>query len=96
VSVRAVGNSTRDLVVLMSDYTGWKLFIDGQPAAVRPVNGYLGAAMRSGQHDYRFVFRPRSYDVGLVISLLAVAAVCGLILSDLRGRSARPPLAPAD
>jgi hypothetical protein len=96
VTVRAVGDSDRDLVVLVSDYPGWKLFVDDRSASVRPVNGYLGAAMRPGEHAYRFVYRPRSYQVGLVISVLAVIAVCVLILADLRSRAGRPSPVPAD
>jgi len=89
VFVRAVGDSSLDLVVLVSDYPGWKLFIDDRPAAVRPINGYLGAAMRPGEHEYRFVFRPRFYLIGLVVSVCAVIAAGGLILADLLSRARR-------
>lgn len=96
VTVRAFGDSARDLVVLVSDYPGWKLFIDDKSAAVRPINGYLGAAMRPGEHAYRFVFRPRFYRIGLVISVLAVIAVGALILADLLSRFRRPAPDPTD
>jgi hypothetical protein len=39
-----VNTAGRHLVVLVSDYPGWQLWIDGQRAAVVPLNGYLGAA----------------------------------------------------
>ena len=61
------------LVVLVSNYPGWRLYVDGQPADVLPANNYLGAAMLPGEHTYTFAFQPTAYYVGLVISLLALS-----------------------
>jgi hypothetical protein len=70
------------LVVLVSDYPGWRLYVDGQPDALRALNGYLGAAMRSGEHTYTFVFQPTRYYVGLAISLLTLAVMLGILLVE--------------
>jgi hypothetical protein len=69
------GAPSRDgdvLVVLMSYYPGWKLLIDGQPAAVTPYNEYLGAKMLPGQHSYVFYFLPTQYVIGAAISVITL------------------------
>lgn len=68
------------LVVLMSDYPGWKLFIDGQPAPLTPYNGYLGVQMVSGQHSYEFRFLPVQYLVGATISVLTLVLMTVMAL----------------
>lgn len=68
------------LVVLVSDFPGWQLLVDGRPALLQPVNGYLGAALREGQHTYTFEFRPRLHYFGLAVSLLTLTIVCFVII----------------
>jgi len=81
VVVTADVNATgRRLVVLVSDYPGWQLWVDGRRAAVEPLNGYLGAALRPGAHTYEFVFRPAGAFVGMAISGVALALCVGLII----------------
>jgi hypothetical protein len=60
------------LVVLVSHYPGWRLYVDGQPADLVATNGYLGAEMLPGEHTYAFVFQPVQFYAGLAISLLAL------------------------
>lgn len=76
------GNDGDQLVVLVSDYPGWRLFVDGQPAEVQPVNNYLGATMREGAHTYSFIFRPTKHYIGLAISLLTLAAMLVILLME--------------
>ncbi len=81
VLVTAAGDGARrQLVVLVSDYPGWQLRIDGQRAAVEPLNGYLGATLQPGQHTYEFVFRPPSAFVGMAISGLALLLCMALVV----------------
>ncbi len=81
VIVNANVNTTgRQLVVLVSDYPGWQLWVDGERADVTPLNGYLGAAARPGAHTYEFVFRPMGAFVGMAISGLALAVCVGLVI----------------
>ncbi|MEJ2747151.1 MAG: hypothetical protein P8183_04430 [Anaerolineae bacterium] len=70
------------LVVLVSNYPGWRVLVDGQPATLQPVNDYLGAPMQTGEHTYTFVFRPMKHYLGLAISLLALATMLGLVLIE--------------
>ena len=88
----------RQLVVLVSDYPGWQLWVDGQRAALSPLNGYLGAALRPGAHTYEFVFRPTSAFVGMAISGFSLALCVGLIIVARRDarRATRGPKQPVD
>ncbi|HEX6383567.1 MAG TPA: hypothetical protein VF177_02750 [Anaerolineae bacterium] len=83
VAVRGEPNRAGDqLVVLVSNYPGWRLYVDGQPDTLRPVNDYLGAAMRPGEHTYTFVFRPTKHYVGLAVSVLTLAVMLGILLVE--------------
>lgn len=77
------------LVVLVSNYPGWRLFVDGRPMNASPVNYYLGAQMLPGEHIYTFAFSPVKYYVGLGISLLTLLIVLGLVAMDVRLRYER-------
>jgi hypothetical protein len=68
------GDTGSQLVVLVSDYPGWRLSIDGQGAEVVPANGYLGAAVVPGEHTYVFSFHPRTHGIGLAITILTLVA----------------------
>jgi len=63
------------LVVLMSDYPGWKLLIDGNPAPVATANGYLGSILQPGEHIYTFYFQPIQHLIGAFISNLTLAVI---------------------
>ncbi len=80
-----VNTASRHLVVLVSDYPGWQLWVDGERAAVVPLNGYLGAALVPGAHTYEFIFRPTAAFVGMGVSGLALALCVALYIADRRG-----------
>jgi hypothetical protein len=71
------------LVVLVSNYPGWELLIDGNPAPLLPANDYLGAALLPGEHTYTFNFRPWPYTLGLSISAFTLLATLALLLKEL-------------
>lgn len=72
------------LVALVSDYPGWRLSIDGEPAEVVPLNGYLGAQMLPGEHEYVFEFRPMQNYIGLAITIASLLACAALQALDWR------------
>ncbi len=90
------------LVVLMSNYPGWKLLIDGKPAPVQDYNGYLGARMLPGEHSYQFYFLPIDFVVGASISVVTLILIAmGLFFSPVqtavrRLRYARVPVVSPD
>ncbi len=83
INVVADFSSSADkLVVLVSDFPGWKLSVDGKPAILTPINYYLGTQPLPGKHTYSFVFDPPLYHVGLLISLYSIYMAILLILSE--------------
>jgi hypothetical protein len=76
-------HSGDQLVVLVSNYPGWELLVDGKSAPLMPVNEYLGAAMLPGIHTYTFTFRPFSFFLGLTISIATLLLAVGLVLKVL-------------
>lgn len=59
--------------------------MDGERAAVVPLNSYLGAALALAAQTYEFVFRPRSAFAGIGMSSLALALCIGLLIAERRG-----------
>lgn len=73
VSVKSTGNTV--LVTNWQSYPGWKLSIDGREAsaAILKVNhAFLGAAVEAGGHQLTFSYQPRSYVIGLWVSLVSL------------------------
>lgn len=63
------------VVTNWQSYPGWKLSIDGhdRSAAMLKVNhAFLGAAVNEGSHTLKFYYAPRSYMVGLVLSIVSL------------------------
>lgn len=64
------------LVLSENHYPGWRAFVDGQPVKILRVNyNQRGVALPAGNHLVTFAYQPRSVLAGLVISLLALAAL---------------------
>jgi hypothetical protein len=64
-------------LVILGDvyYPGWQLTIDDEPAPIYRVNVSMrGALVSAGPHRLVYSFAPRSFQVGLVGSILGLAA----------------------
>jgi len=72
------------LVILTSGFKGWRLAVDGQPAPLLNVGGYLAAAVQPGARTYAFSFSPSSFWLGLAISLISVLVLVALLVVDVR------------
>ena len=75
------------LVVLVSDYPGWRLSVDGKPAKLNPINYYLGADLIPGAHTYLFTFEPPLHQLGLAITLYTIWIALILVVSENVTRS---------
>ena len=76
VEVKTESAAPAILVLSANHYPGWRASVDGRPVDVIRVNYNLrGVAVPAGNHLVAFVYRPKSVLVGLVISLLALAAL---------------------
>jgi Bacterial membrane protein YfhO len=65
-------------IVILSDvdYPGWELTIDGRPAPIHTVNlSMRGAAVDAGTHRLVYTYRPRSFLIGRIVSLVGLAAL---------------------
>jgi len=81
------------LVLTDSHYPGWRAVVDEQPAEILRANG-LHRAVRvpEGQHEVRFVYRPRSLRVGAWLSLASLFCVVAVPAAarSVRARRAKP------
>jgi len=82
VEVIASAQANQTLVVLSNFYTGWELSVDDRPQVLRNVGGYLAAELLPGVHKYTFSFKPRSFYVGLALTLLSMAIAITLLVTD--------------
>jgi hypothetical protein len=72
-------------LVILSDlyYPGWELTIDGRPAPIYRVNRLMrGAAVPTGRHRLIYFYKPRSFRVGLVLSLFGLGSLAVLALAS--------------
>lgn len=84
-AVRLEASARRPCLLLLTDqyYPGWKAFVDGREQRVYRAN-YLFRAVEvpAGRHTVDFLYRPASFQVGLLISTAAALlalAVLGLL-----------------
>jgi hypothetical protein len=64
------------LVLNEAHFPGWEASIDGEPSLILRANVLVrGVLVPPGRHTVDFSYRPMSFRVGLVISLLTLAAV---------------------
>ena len=86
-SVRVSASADGYLVVADVWYPGWQAFVDGDQVELLRAN-YLfrAAAVPAGVHEVKFVYQPRSFYVGAVISIAAAIMLIGLIASWIRDR----------
>ena len=60
------------LILTDTNYPDWQATIDGQPIEILPANLLFRAvAVPQGEHEVRFEYKPRSYQIGLWVSGLA-------------------------
>jgi hypothetical protein len=84
VEVIADAQDKQVLVVLTTGYPGWELRVDGRPQKMINVGGYLAAELLPGVHNYSFTFIPRSFFLGLIISLFSSLFALGMLIADTK------------
>ncbi|HEX7313219.1 MAG TPA: YfhO family protein [Pyrinomonadaceae bacterium] len=78
VEVRTKAGGPSVLVLSENHYPGWRAYLDGQSVGVLRVNyNQRGVHVPAGEHEVLFVYRPKSFIIGAVVSLLAAL---GLLL----------------
>jgi membrane protein YfhO len=90
IEAKATGRSL--LVLTDVDYPGWKVKVDGKPADVQRVDYLLrGVAVPAGTHTVEFSYRPLSFTIGWIVSLLGLAAVAATAVVGWRRRARGAP-----
>jgi hypothetical protein len=73
VTIRAVLTDPGYLVLADTFYPGWQVFVDGEESVLLRANyAFRAVALEDGDHEVRFRYRPRSFVVGLVCSMIAL------------------------
>ena len=70
------------LLVLSEVYypAGWKALVDGQPTKIYKTNYILRSVfLKPGHHTVQFIFQPKSFRVGLAITVVTLLLLLGLI-----------------
>ena len=76
VMVRTSLNHSGILVLADSHYPGWKAYVDGEATPILKANHFFRAVvLPQGDHVVEFKYEPRSFKVGLIVSLLTVIAL---------------------
>jgi hypothetical protein len=91
VRVELESTLERPGIVVLADafYPGWTLTIDDKPATILRANRMMrGAAVESGRHRLVYEYRPRSFAVGRIASLVGLVALAGI--AAWSRRSPRP------
>ena len=92
VEIETASAGERFLVLADLYYRGWTATVDGRPTPIRVAYGALRALrLGPGRHRVRFDYRPKSFRLGLGITLLsAMALVLGSLFAQRRTRSRDP------
>ena len=90
VTVQASTQGPGYLVLTDAWYPGWQAALDGQPVPIERANVHFRAVyLPAGSHTIRFTYRPASYRIGGIISLLSLAGAA--IAAALTKRGVKEP-----
>jgi hypothetical protein len=87
LEIETASADERYLVLADLYYRGWVATVDGQPAPIRVAYGMVRALrLGPGRHHVVFDYRPKSFRVGLGITLMsAMALALGSLVARRRG-----------
>lgn len=76
IEIQKTGISNGFLVLSEMYYDGWEARVDGQPARIFRTNYALrGVVVPPGDHRVEFVYRPRSFRIGLISFICGLATI---------------------
>jgi len=96
ISLHASLNGSGILVLADSFYPGWKVYVDGAEERIIRANYFFrGVRLSAGEHLVEFKYEPRSFTIGMIITLMTIFgmviwAVFSSMITGKRGRLARP------
>jgi len=83
----------RAAVLVLNDSwaPGWKAFVDGVEHPVLRVNyAFRGVIVPAGQHQVSFLYRPKLFLTGFVISAFSLPLICGVLILIRRAHHKAP------
>jgi hypothetical protein len=76
VAIHAVLNAPGILVLADAYYPGWRVYVDGKEEKIYRANLFFRAVkLAAGAHRVEFRYEPRSFQIGLWISLTTLAVI---------------------
>jgi len=87
--VGTVNAATQALVVLNDTaYPGWRATVDGRDVPIVVADAiFRGVEVPAGSHTVEFKYRPESFTIGSVLTILGLLAIAALFLIDWRSRT---------
>ena len=76
-------NAPQPGYVILTDtaYPGWQAIVDGQPAPIYTANlAFRAVAVSAGRHEISFSYRPRTFVIGLGLSLAGLGIVIAVMV----------------
>ena len=76
--IRIKADLSNDGVIVLNDtyYPGWKVYVDGKEGKIYPANYiYRGIYVSGGNHKIEFIFKPVTFIIGSIITLISFFAV---------------------
>ena len=80
------------LVLLDSDYPGWQVTVNGQPAEILNANhAFRAVALGPGRHNVAFFYDPVSFRLGAWLSISTAALASALFAAASQSRKGAIP-----
>jgi uncharacterized membrane protein YfhO len=78
VDIEAHLNGPGILVLADSFYPGWRAYVDGKEERIMRANLFFRAvSLPAGKHRVEFRYKPMSFTIGLVVSIVTLCGVAG-------------------
>ena len=73
VVLKTTSSGTKLLVLTDTYYPGWEVLIDDKPAKlIRANHSFRAVVVTAGEHKVEFIFRPKFFYYGVMISLISL------------------------
>lgn len=81
VTIHASLNGSGVLILADSYYPGWRVYVNGEEKEILRANFFFRAVpLSEGEHLVEFRYQPRSFTIGLAISLITL---CGIVICSI-------------
>ncbi len=83
IELRATAGADGYLVLSEHFYPGWKAYVDRKEVSIYRANYLFRAiSLSAGEHEIKFEFTPKSFKLGIVLSILGVLFIIGSWISS--------------